>query len=169
MRTSRGFTMLLSILVISMILSVALGITDIVIKEHRLSSLVRESEAAFHAADKGIDCALFYHISYDRNTPALPYAPFATSSAFVPPPNMNTVRCNGTQLNSVWTVTYPAPSNSSGLTRFNLLFPDQSCVDVRVLNTSGGASSTIVSEGYNVCDVTSPKRTLRVIEVETNL
>lgn len=164
----KGFTLLLSMLVVSMVLSVALGITEIVIKENQLATLVRESEAAFHAADKGIDCALFYHISYDRNVPALLYAPFSTSSAFQVPPNMNTVTCNGVEIDNLWTVSNPAPLTSSGLTEFRLNFADGSCADVSVLNTNGGANSEIISEGYNTCDTNSPRRTLRVIKVDTN-
>jgi Tfp pilus assembly protein PilX len=176
--SQKGFTLLLSVLVISMVLSIALGITDIILKENRLSTLVKESEAAFHAADKGIDCALFYHIAYGQNTVAgvpapLNYSPFTTSTDFQLPSNMNSVTCDGTVLNTLpsWSRSNPAPSTSSGLTTFRLDFADGSCADVRILNYNSGTSndSTITSEGYNTCDVTSPKRTLRVIEVTTNL
>lgn len=169
MHTNNGFTLLLSILIISMILSVALGITSIVIKENQLSALVKESEAAFHAADKGIDCALFYHISYDRTSPALRYSPFSTSSAFELPPNMNLVTCNGVRLDSLWSVT---EAINSGTTEFELNFGpgiSDPCVKVTVANTNGGVNTAITAEGYNTCDPQSSRRTLRVIAVDTNL
>jgi len=168
--SQKGFALLLSILVISMILSVALGITSIVIKENQLSALVQESEAAFHAADKGIDCALFYHISYDRNTPALLWSPFPTSTVgagYSYPSNMNSVTCDGEQLNTGWSVTNPAAG--TWRTSFRLDFIDGSCVDVRVENSNGGVNAVVTAEGYNTCDTTSPRRTLRVIEVRTTL
>jgi hypothetical protein len=167
----KGFTLLLSILVISMILSASLGMAQIALKENQLSSLVRESESAFHAADKGIDCALYYHISYDRYSPGPPHSPFSTSSVFELPSNMNTVTCNGTRLDSVWTQTNPAPAATTGLTTFWLNFADGSCVYVEVLNYNSNTTidSTIKAEGYNTCVVNAPNRTLRVIEVTTNL
>jgi hypothetical protein len=175
-RHTRGFTLLLSILVISMILSVSLGITSIVIKENQLSALVRESEAAFHAADKGIDCALFYHISYDRNVPPLLWSPFPTStigSSFNYPLNYLTATCDGDQIQPLFDTTPPevpaAPNGTSAYTKFRMTFADGSCVDVRVYNYNSGVDSTITSEGYNTCDINSPRRTLRVIEVTTNL
>ena len=42
-----GFTLLLSLLVISVILSVGLGVSNIMIKELKLSGLGRESQVAF--------------------------------------------------------------------------------------------------------------------------
>ncbi len=182
---SRGFTLLLSILVISMVLSVALGITEIVLRENKLSVLVRDSEMAFHAADKGIDCALFYHISYDR-TPLpngtytqMTYSPFATSSqteypnmASSPGNEMSLVTCeNGggnARLDSLWGIPVRTPTTAR--TNFRLNFSDGSCADVEVYNyvdAGGYERATITSEGYNVCSTTAPNRTLRVIQVET--
>ncbi len=183
----KGFTLLLSMLVVSMVLSVALGITEIVIKENQLATLVRESEAAFHAADKGIDCALFYHISYDR-TPlpngtytTILYSPFATSSATEFPnmsvsagDEMSLVTCEdqgvNRRLDSIW--SFPvARTASAATTRFRLNFgtpPNAPCVDVTVANSNNGVDSLITAEGYNTCDTNSPRRTLRVIEVTTN-
>lgn len=177
---SRGFALLLSVLVISMILSVALGITDIVLKENQLSALVRESEAAFHAADKGIDCALFYHISYDRNSPQLLWSPFPTSTntggspsqKYYPPPDADTASCDGDQLDMLpsWVVTNTNATEAK--TSFHLDFgtpPNAPCVDVSVYNKNGGATTTITAEGYNTCNTASPIRTLRVIEVTTSI
>ena len=47
---------MLSILVVSVILSVSLGIFDIMTKELKLSGLGRESQIAFYAADAGVEC-----------------------------------------------------------------------------------------------------------------
>ncbi len=184
MQHSRGFTLLLSILVVSMILSVALGITSIVIKENQLATLVRESEAAFHAADKGIDCALFYHISFDRQPlpngtyTTIAYSPFPTSSATQfpnmsasPGNEMSLVTCDGDRLDSIWSQTDMTAQTARTTFTLNFGPSDQyPCAEVEVynyINAGGAPASTITSEGYNICDVNSPRRTLRVIEVET--
>ena len=57
-----GFTLLLSLLVISVILSVSFGVFDVMTKELKLSGLGRESQIAFYAADAGIECAYFWDI-----------------------------------------------------------------------------------------------------------
>ena len=56
---NKGFTLLLSLLVISVILSVGLGVSNIMIKELKLSGLGRESQVAFYAADAGVECFFF--------------------------------------------------------------------------------------------------------------
>ena len=47
LKFKKGFTLLLSLLVVSVILSVGLGIFDIMTKELKLSGLGRESQIAF--------------------------------------------------------------------------------------------------------------------------
>ena len=71
---NKGFTLLLSLLVVSVILSVGLGVSNIMIKELKLSGLGRESQVAFYAADTGVECFFFWEIKH----PAL------TKSAFEP-------------------------------------------------------------------------------------
>jgi hypothetical protein len=158
-----------------MVLSTVLGITNIVLKENQLSVLVKESEAAFHAADKGIECALFYHLAYDRNSPALLWSPFPTStigSGYTYPPNVNTATCNGLILREQTGWNVVSQTNNSATTEFHLDFgtpPNAACVDVQVANVGSGIDSTITAEGYNTCNQNSSRRTLRVIEVNTNL
>jgi len=60
----KGFTLLLSLLVISIILSVSFGVFDIMTKELKLSGIGRESQISFYAADAGIECAYFWDIKH---------------------------------------------------------------------------------------------------------
>ena len=55
--------MLFTVLVISVILSIALGIADLTYKQTILSSLARDSQLAFYQADAGIECGLYYDIN----------------------------------------------------------------------------------------------------------
>ena len=61
---ANGFTLLLSLLVISIILSVGLGVFDVMTKELKLSGIGRESQISFYAADAGIECAYFWDIKH---------------------------------------------------------------------------------------------------------
>ena len=59
-KAKRGFTLLIAVLATSIILSISLGIFDIITKEMKLASLGRESQIAFYAADAGEECAFYW-------------------------------------------------------------------------------------------------------------
>jgi len=61
-----GFTLLFSLLIISIVLSVSLGVADLIIRELTLSSIGKESQKAFYAADTGIECAMFWDVQKDH-------------------------------------------------------------------------------------------------------
>jgi hypothetical protein len=58
-----GFAMLFTVLVMTLILSMALGISNITFKQTILSSLAKDSQIAFYQADAGIECALYYDLN----------------------------------------------------------------------------------------------------------
>lgn len=132
-RSSRGFTLLLAALVASIVLSLGASIYTIAVKQVQLSSLGRDSQFAFYAADTGAECALYWDVRYDA---------FATSSVTTP-------TCDGT----------PAPVTVTGTTypytyRFQVnLFTDQStgyCADVTVTKNSTNPHTVIHTDGYSV-------------------
>ena len=73
LRTSRGFTLLLAALVSSIVLSLGSSIFLIAQKQVILSSLSRDSQFAFYAADTGAECALYWDLrfnAFSTTTPA---------------------------------------------------------------------------------------------------
>lgn len=54
----QGFTLAIVLILISVILIVGLSVSDIVLREMKISGLGRESQKAFYAAETGIECAL---------------------------------------------------------------------------------------------------------------
>lgn len=54
--TNQGFTLLLTIIVIGVVLAVTLSSLNLSIKQVRLSVDTRDSEVAFHAANAGLEC-----------------------------------------------------------------------------------------------------------------
>lgn len=58
--------MLFTVLIISIILALGLGIADTTYKQTILSSLARDSQLAFYQADSGVECGLYYDL-YDGN------------------------------------------------------------------------------------------------------
>ncbi len=70
----KGFVILFTVLVSSIVLAIALGITNIALKEVLLSGSARDGEYAFFAADTGAECALYWDIKHAAfgQTPIVP-------------------------------------------------------------------------------------------------
>lgn len=162
-----GFIILLTVLIISIVLAISLGIYSLGIREVMFASYLRNSEKAFIAADRALECALYWQRSFPQN--GLPYTAFATSTAWVEPINLDTImECDGQDRYSFtqWDNT-TGRTATAGRTFFQITFPDATCADV-VVNFSG-IQTTIISNGYNNCEVGNPRRTQRTIQVTTNL
>lgn len=70
--SQRGFTVLLAALVSSIALALGMSIFSLAQKEITLSSLGRDSQLAFYAADTGAECALYWDMrsgSFVTTTP----------------------------------------------------------------------------------------------------
>ena len=67
-----GFTLLLAALISSIVLALGTSIFGIVQKELILSSIGRDSQHAFYAADSGAECALYWDIRHELFSGATP-------------------------------------------------------------------------------------------------
>ena len=54
-----GFAMLFTVLLVSLILTIALSISNITLKQTLLSSLAKDSQVAFYQADAGVECGMY--------------------------------------------------------------------------------------------------------------
>ena len=136
---SSGFTLLISLIVMSAVLVTGLGIADIVARDINLSSIGRESQIAFYAADTGAECALFWDIQ-------------AGALSSTTPADIN---CDGVSLNNI-----------GGSDQFNFQFDTQSGSCVRVDVDFSGEKKIIQSHGFNTsCSSTELKKVERVLEV----
>ena len=148
LKFKKGFTLLLSILVVSVILSVSLGIFDIMTKELKLSGLGRESQIAFYAADAGIECFFYWEIKH----PDLADSAFAYYDT-----NPPVINCAGSSFSIL------AQSNGP-YGPYNLNLSNNSCAKIKV--TKSGLTTTVESRGYNTaCDSTSPFKVERAIQM----
>lgn len=60
----RGFTLLLAALISSIVLALGTSVFGLVQKELVLSSIGRDSQFAFYAADSAAECALYWDIRH---------------------------------------------------------------------------------------------------------
>ncbi len=142
----RGFTILLAMLITSIMTSISIAIFSIAQKELKLSSITRDSQFAFYAADSGAECALYLHFAHNA---------FATSTTFTNIINMN---CDNTALLDINSGIAKTSLGGAYNTTFGYDITggdgDEYCVRVNVEKRDSGYPNTrITSLGYNTsCD-----------------
>jgi hypothetical protein len=142
--STKGFTLLLAILITNIILGISIGFPIFVIRELTISAIGRESQKAFFASDSGIECVLFWDFKHQ----GLAKSAFATTST-------SNISCAGAS----YTV-----GGSSGISDFDLNFANSACSHVKVDKTNY-PNTKIDSVGHNTCDLTDPNRVERSLQV----
>lgn len=181
--SQKGFTLLLAALVSAIVLSLGASIFTIARKQVTLSSLGRDSQFAFYAADTIAECALYYDI---RQSAVTGFTGFATSSVSAA---MNSLTCDGVTVtptlqsstaNSAVTYfrVYSAAGGPGGTTQDGLFSRDEAgnanttgvyCAEVTVYKNATAPYTVIHADGYSTpCStLTSNARTLqRSIELQ---
>ena len=135
---------------------------NLVLKQIRISSIAKDSSAAFYAADSGIECALFWDLKNNS---------FATSTP------ANPIACGGNPSISINKFLGPL---QAGTTTFAFIFSGVSekyCVQIAVGKSYSPTSpkalkTNIESRGYNTgsvsnfaCTSSSARRVERAIVV----
>lgn len=149
---TRGFTLLIAIIITAVILSVALALLDISYKQVILASSARQSVYAFYAADSALECALYWD---SRGT--FDYASEPTSGG--------PFRCENANIN------FSAPAVSVGESRtttFTIPCPSGAgdpIAEVTIYKSSTG-STNIYANGYNSCNAADPRRVQRGLKAK---
>jgi Tfp pilus assembly protein PilX len=146
LRTSKptaGFTLMIAALVASLLTALGIAMFTIATKEVVLSSLGRDSQFAFYAADTGAECALLWDFKYEA---------FSTSTIY----NSTTTpaECAGQELQD-----FPTPwesGNPDGITGlgggYDTTFwfePNGYCVYVTVSKQDEHPRTTVEALGYS--------------------
>ncbi len=139
----QGFTLLVAVIFMSVMLSFGLALGSFAYKQQILASAAIESQYAFYAADAGLECALYadqqqnlFAYSADPSTPA----PLMMCDG-VSPISSSVVSHTGSR----WVITERVSLDSN--TR---------CADVTVYKPNGTGTTYIFSQGYDVsCTVVS--------------
>ena len=145
--STAGFTLLLAALIASIVVALGVSIFRLSQKEITLSSIGRESQFAFYAADSSSECALYWdvqHGSFGSTTPSTP-----------PTCDGQTLTTSGHSLILPYTVTFQYEPNGI-------------CATVNVTKNSTHPRTLIRADGYNVsCEdvTTSPRALQRSIEI----
>lgn len=139
-KDQKGFTLLLAALVASIVLALSTSIFGLAQKEIILSSIGRDSQYAFYAADTGAECALYWDVRYRYFGADMP-------AGIVPPPQCGGEDiCDGVGDSCTHTGEYPQTMSF----RFE---PNGFCADVFITKTqsedSGAISTLVRADGYS--------------------
>lgn len=187
-KENKGFVLLFSVLVASLVLSVGMSIISIALKQVILSGSGRESQYAFYMANTGAECATYWDLAGNTIIDANGNnGPVFAAGASVPATNDLNVKCLGMSITDTTSqqCSQPivAPENyipnwcafSSGSvynTRFRISYEPtdltQRCAEVTVSKTVDSnnivIATKITSRGYNTCDESNPRRIERALE-----
>jgi len=137
-KKNKGFVLLFAVTLAAVFLSIAIGVTEVALKEVQFSTSAKNTNNAFFAADTGVECALYY----DRSG--------GSSSVFIDPSTGFTISCNNKTITvtetatNVWNFSIPnlgGPGDGTGT----------GCAVVKVdkSNPTPPPGTTITADGYN--------------------
>ncbi len=143
---SQGIVILFSILVVGLLLGIGVSLSQLAQKQLILSSIGRQSQIAFYAADTGAECARYWDIINNSFSGA----------------SVGTIVCGGdSSLPS--TIRYTVNGNNI-LAKFQVSFASVAtgirpaysyCADVTVKKDTSNGATSIESRGYNLPCVAS--------------
>ncbi len=146
---SRGFTLIIAIMLSSAALSVGLALLDLAYKQTVISSSVAQSQTAFYNADSILECALYWDQKQDAFSYASP---------------LSSITCGG--VNLPITVNQAPSSPSPRVRTFVITCPGvagSSIASTTVYKWSTRQTS-IYSSGFNVCDPNHSRRIERSLK-----
>jgi hypothetical protein len=175
--TTSGFALLFSIVVSTVIISISASIMSISIRQTILSNTSRDSQAAFYAANTGLECAFFWdnHDFGDVNQKMFP----VLNGEVLPSGVLNNRCVNQVLINSdYWEQVINRDRKNE--TSFNITIQNtttngistsQTCSIVKVQkdydSSNGIITTTIDSKGYNFkCDdLSNPRAVERGLQI----
>ncbi len=152
-KKKRGFALLYTTLISSLLLSLAMTISMITQKDIRLSSIARESQKAFYAADAAAECALYWDFRFDK------FNKDTTANSGVTCAGVD-VAAPGNELDGTPGV------GGSEVTKFKLEV-DGTCSHVTVTKSDVAPKTVIEARGYNTpCNSNSRIRLERAVRLQ---
>lgn len=147
-KNEKGYAILFTVIIVSAISVVAAGISNSIYKQIVLSSLAKDSQVAFYQADTASDCALLFDMEITSTTEFLDN-------------HSMTWQCGGFNMNIT----------KVGLGGSYKIMPDNvdedknvPCYRVEVIKNS--ESTTILANGYNICNKNNIRTVERQIKIE---
>lgn len=145
----KGFAMLFTVLVITLILSIAISISNLTFKQTILSSLAKDSQISFYEADTAVECGLYYDTSANL-------FPLGTDTSSAP----GGIECGDDKF-----LFLPTESYTDYLVYAQqVLDSSKPCASIVFDKATTPGFSLVSGRGYNIC-TPSPRQVERLLEV----
>lgn len=145
-RTQRGFTLLIAIILSSVVLAVGLALLDIAYKQIVLATTAKQSQYAFYNADSALECALYWdqqHNAFDYTAPATSITCNSQTMTLASAPNSTSVS-GGKRRTILYVPCTPSGTNA-----------------VITVDKYATGTTTLYAAGYNNCAGTDTHRVER--------
>lgn len=142
---NKGYAILFTVIIVSIISMISIGMSNTAFKQIILSSVARDSTAAFYLADIASECALYADSEYSM---AVPTNPWSCAG--------NTLDYSSPLLNSYELLPTAEDSISS-----NKCFR----ISVEKTETASLVATKIMAKGYNICNQDNDRTVERAIEI----
>lgn len=147
---NKGFVALFTVLIATVVLSMAVGISNIALKQIVLTASASDANKSFYAADTGIECALYHDMTSQVFDPILTNTETITCG-------MNNITIQNQGQGNFLEFSLPVGENQ------------ENCAYIKVNKTAeiSPYTAVITSRGVNVpCDNSDlPRKVERAIEV----
>lgn len=165
-RRQRGFTLLLASLVASIVLTLGASVFSIAQKQVSLSSIGRDSQYAFYAADSAAECALYHDIRFQAFGSTTPQSTTITCDKASNGSDLSvvtSVTTNGTHATSTFSMDFFARNVVAGTPSSAL-----NCAQVTIAKNPTAPHTVIHADGYSTSCATistSPRALQRTVEL----
>ena len=145
-KNTNGFALLYAVIIVSLILSITAGISNIVFKQSMLAGLAFDSQVAFYQADSAVECGMYQLLNADAGyDPSLP------------------INCGDTIY-----VLDPADSDTTKWTFATYIANDTlastPCASI-IIDKTDPTKTVIQGHGFNICNTANPRHIERVLQV----
>lgn len=150
----KGYALLFTVIIVSIISVISIGLSSTTYKQMILSSEASSSELAFYESDMAMECALYVdnQTTYltDGKTPSFNCGVDTNGQPY----SLNIIKPK--------VDTYNLKPSSS------ILNSSDPCFDINIVKNSSSSSTktTILANGYNICNKKSNRTVERTIEVD---
>lgn len=156
----KGVALVIAITVMTLLLSISFSISNIVLRQIRITNINNESKPAFFIADSAIECVTYYDTLFIASSSPdtdininkdFSLSIFGTSAADASGGAKATIRCgNGPALSTPLNLTKVTSGSGDAtkvVTTFDILYDTDMCASVEVTRTE--IETSITARGYN--------------------
>ncbi len=152
----KGYALLFTVILVSIISLIGLGLSNTIYKQVMLSSEAKDSQLAFYQSDMAMDCALY--VDNQTNDLTSGKANFTCGIDKNGQPYTLNIGTVITQNQTIYSLNPSSLISDSTNPCFR--------INITKDNSTNKTATTIMANGYNICNVNNSRTVERTIEVQ---